>query len=123
MKQLGSEEARKAFRDLLDEAVRGESAEISRNGKPVAVLVPADWYRTVLDYIGATTFTAEAAAFYARQREAGNRVLKGGLQVRVRDNDGKVHDERWTNDLASVPPMLERLRNDPLIAEVWVEPS
>jgi prevent-host-death family protein len=41
MKQLGSEEARRAFRDLLDEAVRGESTEISRNGKPVAVLMPA----------------------------------------------------------------------------------
>ena len=42
MKQIGSEEARRAFRDLLDEAVRGESVEISRNGKPVAVLVPAE---------------------------------------------------------------------------------
>ena len=44
MKQLGSEEARRTFRDLLDDAQRGESAEISRNGKPIAVLVPAGWY-------------------------------------------------------------------------------
>ena len=44
MKQLGSEEARRRFRDLLDDAQRGEAAEISRNGKLVAVLVPANWY-------------------------------------------------------------------------------
>ncbi len=48
MKQVGSEEARRAFRDLLDEAMRGESTEIQRSGKPVAVLVPADWYRNAL---------------------------------------------------------------------------
>ena len=44
MKQLGSEEARRRFRDLLDDAQRGEPTEISRNGKAVAVLVPAEWY-------------------------------------------------------------------------------
>ena len=48
MKQVGIEEARRAFRDLLDEAMRGESTEIQRSGKPVAVLVPADWYRNAL---------------------------------------------------------------------------
>jgi prevent-host-death family protein len=44
MKQVGSQAARRDFRDLLDDAQLGESAEISRNGKPVAVLVPAGWY-------------------------------------------------------------------------------
>ena len=44
MKQVGSEEARRTFRDLLDEAQRGEAAEITRNGKLVAVLVPANWH-------------------------------------------------------------------------------
>jgi prevent-host-death family protein len=48
MKQIGSEEARRAFRDLLDEAMRGESTEIQRSGKLVAVLVPADWHRNAL---------------------------------------------------------------------------
>jgi prevent-host-death family protein len=70
MKQLGSEEARRTFRDLLDNAQRGEPAEIARNGKPVAVLVPADWYATVTAYITATTFTKEAADFYARREIA-----------------------------------------------------
>ena len=41
MKKLGSDEARRTFRDLLDAAVRGEYTEISRNGKPIAVLTPA----------------------------------------------------------------------------------
>jgi prevent-host-death family protein len=41
MKQLGSDEARRTFRDLLDDAQQGESTEISRNGKPVAILIPA----------------------------------------------------------------------------------
>jgi prevent-host-death family protein len=45
MKRIGSEDARRKFRDLLDDAQAGESAEITRNGKPVAVLVPIGWYR------------------------------------------------------------------------------
>lgn len=44
MKRIGSEDARRKFRDLLDDAQVGESAEISRNGKPVAALVPIKWY-------------------------------------------------------------------------------
>lgn len=46
MKQVGSEEARRAFRDLLDDAQRGEATEVTRNAKPIAVLVPVNWYRT-----------------------------------------------------------------------------
>jgi len=82
MKQLGSEEARRTFRDLLDEAQRGERTEISRNGKPVAVMVPADWYATVIDYIGATTFTKEAADFYARCELSGAVTRKDGDDAR-----------------------------------------
>ena len=47
MKQIGSEEARRRFRDLLDDAQRGEAVEILRHDKPVAVLVPAWWYYQV----------------------------------------------------------------------------
>ena len=62
MKQLGSEEARRTFRDLLDD---------------------------VIAYISATTFTKEAVDFYARQKaplrdasEAGtaNRAITVSLQ-------------------------------------------
>lgn len=48
MKHLGSDEARRTFRNLLDDAYRGESTEISRNGKPVAILVPSDWHKAAL---------------------------------------------------------------------------
>jgi prevent-host-death family protein len=51
MKQIGSEEARRTFRDLLDEAQRGEIAEVTRNGKPIAVLVPADWYHAAVEQL------------------------------------------------------------------------
>lgn len=48
MKQIGSEEARRTFRDLLDDAQRGEVIEVTRNAKPIAVLVPADWYHAAV---------------------------------------------------------------------------
>lgn len=51
MKQIGSEEARRTFRDLLDDAQRGETAEVTRNGKPIAVLVPADWYHAAVEQL------------------------------------------------------------------------
>ena len=66
MKQIGSEDARRKFRDLLDDAQRGERTEISRNGKPIAVVVPADWYSVVIDYVHATTFSSEATRFYGQ---------------------------------------------------------
>jgi prevent-host-death family protein len=62
MKQLGSDEARRTFRDLLDDAQRGESAEISRNGKPVAILMPAGANIYVLKRVGGTDYD-ETAGF------------------------------------------------------------
>ena len=59
MKQVGSDEARRFFRDLLDEAVRGESVEISRNGKPVAVLVPAGQFEYMRATLRAFTDSAD----------------------------------------------------------------
>jgi hypothetical protein len=47
MKQVKSDEARRGFRDILDEMERDpESAvEIFRYDRPVAVVVSASWYR------------------------------------------------------------------------------
>jgi prevent-host-death family protein len=42
--QIGSDEARRNFRDLLDQAIGGYHVTIQRYGKPAAVLVPVDWY-------------------------------------------------------------------------------
>ena len=36
-------EARAHIRDLLDEAIAGRPSVLTRNGKPVAVLVPASF--------------------------------------------------------------------------------
>jgi prevent-host-death family protein len=65
-----SEELRRNLRHLLDSVDREDAhVTIKRYDKPVAVIVPKSWYDTVIDYIGATTFTSEAASFYARQHE------------------------------------------------------
>ena len=42
MKTVGSHEARKHLPRLLDQVERGESVTITRRGRPVARLVPAD---------------------------------------------------------------------------------
>jgi prevent-host-death family protein len=48
MKRMGSEEARRTFRDLLDDAHDGEFTEISRHAKPVAVVVPPEWFERAI---------------------------------------------------------------------------
>ena len=47
MRQLRSDEARRQFRDLLDEVQRDPAAaiQILRYDKPVAVVVSAEWYQ------------------------------------------------------------------------------
>ena len=44
MDSYTSEDARKEWRRILNEAERGEPVGITRYGKPLAVVVPADWY-------------------------------------------------------------------------------
>jgi prevent-host-death family protein len=43
MKTLPTDYARTHMRDLLDEAVAGNSVVLTRYGKPVAVVVPASF--------------------------------------------------------------------------------
>jgi len=42
--QVRSDEARRNFRELLDQVARGYHVTIQRYDKPVAVMVPVDWY-------------------------------------------------------------------------------
>lgn len=43
--EVGAQEARSGLRDLTDAALeRNQRTVITRNGRPVAVLVPYDWY-------------------------------------------------------------------------------
>jgi prevent-host-death family protein len=55
MRQVKSEEARRTFRGLLDEAERGGVVQILRYDRPVAVLVPAEWYERALGSLGEIT--------------------------------------------------------------------
>lgn len=49
-RRVRSDEARAKFRDLLDEvATQGEHIYVLRYDKPVAVLVPVDWYDRMTD--------------------------------------------------------------------------
>jgi prevent-host-death family protein len=79
MKQLGSDEARRTFRDLLDDAQRGESAEISRNGKPIAVLMPAGASVYVLERDGGHDY-GQVAVFVvvAESPDEARRLAAGG---------------------------------------------
>lgn len=44
-----------------------------------------------------------------------------GFQVKVRDNQGNVHDERWTIDRSVAERIAEALpREDWHVAEAWV---
>jgi prevent-host-death family protein len=46
MKSVRSDEARKRFRDLLNDVEhQGEHVEILRYKTPAAVVVPVEWYR------------------------------------------------------------------------------
>lgn len=45
-----------------------------------------------------------------------------GFQVKVRDNRGNIHDERWTCDKSVAERIAEELpRTDWRVAEAWVE--
>jgi hypothetical protein len=75
-KQVRSDEARRTFRDLLNEVEHHDvHVTILRYDKPTAVLVSPDWYDTVTRYVTATATSCEAIGFHAREREAGNRPL------------------------------------------------
>jgi prevent-host-death family protein len=46
MKQVRSDEARRTFRELLNEVEhQGEHVEILRYQTPAAMLVPVEWYK------------------------------------------------------------------------------
>ena len=75
MEQYTSEDARRDWRRILNKVDHGEPVGITRYGESLAVVVSADWYATVTAYITATTFTKEAADFYATHEMPGRPVL------------------------------------------------
>jgi len=44
-----------------------------------------------------------------------------GFQVKARDHDGIVHDERWSASRETAEQVIDGLRSDPLVAAAWIE--
>ena len=63
--KVKSGEARARFRDLLDQVLSGKGdVIIERNGKDVAVMIPAEDYEQVREKLEAVRAVREAAAIY-----------------------------------------------------------
>jgi prevent-host-death family protein len=56
--------ARKNWRSLLDQVLKGEDVIIERNGVQVAALIPVDDYMSLLDELEELRFVREAVAEY-----------------------------------------------------------
>jgi prevent-host-death family protein len=73
MREIASGDARRQWREILDEVMTGSSdVAITRHGEPVAVLIPAEDYRSVAEELEERRLArlAEAAyAEYLRDRE------------------------------------------------------
>ena len=44
MQEMSSDEARRNFRHVLNDAANGKPTTINRYSEPVAVVVPVEWY-------------------------------------------------------------------------------
>lgn len=70
-----SSEARAKFRDLLDQVLAGKGdVIIERNGKSVAVLIPAVDYEKVRDKLAGLRAVREAAATYEAMKSSPARI-------------------------------------------------
>lgn len=47
MEEITSDQLRRTTSEVLDRALKGESLTVTRNARPVAVLVPAEQYETL----------------------------------------------------------------------------
>lgn len=81
--RMSADEARRRWRDLLDEAQKGETAEISRNGKPIAALVPIEWFRNA---------TAVGRGVHAFTHDADGNFLPGETQLPVGELRSAIGD-------------------------------
>jgi prevent-host-death family protein len=80
MKEIGAPEAKSKFGELLDWVEAGEEVVITRSGKVVARLVPAD----------ASFDRAKARAAAQRIREMSKGVTLGGFKIKDLINEGRL---------------------------------
>lgn len=83
MRTVGSYEAKTHLPRLLDEVARGETITITKNGKPVARLVPAD------DVAERRARAHEAWEEWLRYREEHNIRLGSDLTIKQLIEEGR----------------------------------
>ena len=83
MRTVGSYEAKTHLPRLLDEVAAGETITITKKGKPVARLVPADW--------GGAEDRRKAVEAMKRFRAEVNWRLPEGMTIRDMIEEGRKH--------------------------------
>jgi prevent-host-death family protein len=67
VKEISSRDARTQWREILDEIMTGSSdIAITRYGKPVAVMIPAEDYESVADHLEELRLGRIAEAAYSK---------------------------------------------------------
>lgn len=52
MEHLSSEDARRSFAALMEDVLRGKHVGVTRYGRPLAVIVPSEWYQEARKALG-----------------------------------------------------------------------
>ena len=61
---VSTREMRARLRDILDQVLKGEDVRVVRNGKPVAVLIPAEDYEQIIEELDDLRVARQATAIY-----------------------------------------------------------
>jgi prevent-host-death family protein len=83
MKKMPAAEARQHLPQILDEAEKGKSVELTRNGKSVAVVVPIDFYKRLTK---ASPSFWSAVQDFQRELAVSNIVIERELLEDLRDH-------------------------------------
>jgi prevent-host-death family protein len=76
LKEVTSRDARTQWREILDEVMTGSSdIAITRYGKPVAVMIPAEDYESVADHLEELRLGRMAEAAYSKYLANRNNAL------------------------------------------------
>ncbi|PIZ25641.1 MAG: hypothetical protein COY47_04825 [Chloroflexi bacterium CG_4_10_14_0_8_um_filter_57_5] len=113
-----SGEARTRFRDLLDQVLAGKGdVMIERNGKDVAVMIPAADYEQIRGKLDTIRAVREAAATYA--------VKRGQARINTEDSTATIPLDMYTKLVAEREArfeVIDRIReNAPDLPEEEIE--
>jgi prevent-host-death family protein len=113
-----SGEARTRFRDLLDQVQTGKGdVAIERNGKRVAVIIPAEDYAEIQEKLDAVRAVREAAATYD--------VKKGQARINTENGTATIPLDMYTKLVAEREARFDVIRrireNAPDLPEEEIE--